>query len=191
MYNVIFQAEKRKKRKVSTCWRGWGLCFLLLFMPRFPFFTKVMFYRLFLQEGCKLSWSWLENGFPCFFHNGQSRELQAIRENKVKERWNIFDTKSVLKTSQLRWHERTSVQMQTSYSSLCKTSYGLFSGGWVHSDYFNRAERSNGDTNRGEVSNGSNIAQLNLTQPDTTYGPIPAWFLKPLLFLEVKKTLFC
>ena len=86
---------------------------------------KVMFYRLFLQEGCKLSWSWLENGFPCFFHNGQSRELQAIRENKVKERWNIFDTKSVLKTSQLRWHERTSVQMQTSYSSLCKISYGL------------------------------------------------------------------
>ena len=132
---------------------------------------------LFFQEQCKLSWLWLD-GFPCFFHSCLSRALviirllsralQAIRENKVKERWNIFDTKSVLKTSLIRWHERTSVQMQTSYSSFCKTSWFIwpsFSGGWVHSDYFNRAERSNGDTNRGEVSNGSNIAQLNLTQP--------------------------
>ena len=90
---------------------------------------------LFFQEQCKLSWSWVEDVLPCFFHKCLSRALviirllsralRAIRENKVKERWNIFDTKSVLKTSQLRWHERTSVQMQTSYSSLCKTSYGL------------------------------------------------------------------
>ena len=93
-------------------------------------------------------------------------------------------------TTQVAW-ENISANANIIFFSLQNIIWPSFSGGWVHSDYFNRAERSNGDTNRGEVSNGSNIAQLNLTQPDTTYGPIPAWFLKPLLLLEVKKTLFC